>query len=131
MSARAVAGLAWSLCALFVVVLVPLDLLLRARTAPESVPAFAINALLALPFPMIGALVASRRPENPIGWLFCVSAVLLGLNDVGELYGADALVVDPGRLPGGVVAVWFGHWVQDIALGLLPFLLLLFPGGRL
>jgi hypothetical protein len=47
------------------------------------------------------------------------------------LYGVDALVVDPGLLPGGVVAVWFGHWVQDVSLGLLPFVFRLFPNRRL
>jgi signal transduction histidine kinase len=127
---RRATWLAWSLCLLFLVLLA-LDLLLRTRTMPEHLLGFAINALLALPFPILGALVASRRPGNPIGWLMCVSAVVLGLSEDGELYGVDALLIEPGRLPGGAEAAWFGHWVDDVGLGLHPFLLLLFPDGRL
>ena len=91
---RAASWLAWSLCGLFLV-LMALDLLLRARTAPELLLGSAINLLLGLPFPVMGAMVASRRPHHPIGWLFCAGAVLGGLGDVGELYGVDALVSTP------------------------------------
>jgi len=41
------------------------------------------------------------------------------------------LVAEPGALPGGAVAAWFGHWIDDVGLGLQPFLLLLFPDGHL
>jgi len=100
---RFAAWLAWSSFSLFLV-LVAFDLLLGSRTAPEQMLGLAINGLLALPFPAIGAVLASRRPDNPIGWLFCVSAILLGLSDVGGRYALEALVAEPGALPGGALA---------------------------
>ncbi len=96
---RFAAWLAWSSFSLFVM-LVAFDLLLGSRIAAEQMLGPAINGLLALPFPAMGALLASRRPDNPIGWLFCVSAILLGLSDVGGRYALDALVAEPGALGG-------------------------------
>ena len=55
--------LAWSSFSLFVV-LVAFDLLLGSRTAPEQMLGLAINGLLALPFPAMGA--SSRRDDLTI-----------------------------------------------------------------
>ena len=81
-------------------------------------------------FPTVGALVASRRPRNPIGWLLMAIAALfvlaLGLGNYGE-YG---LLVEPGSLPGAVYAAWVGGWIWPVVLGLLGLPILLFPDGR-
>ena len=77
MSRRAAAWLAWSLAALCVAVFVgsvPLFVLARSAHVPSSWNAdlTAVGLLgsgLFLVFPLVGALIASRRPENPIGWL--------------------------------------------------------------
>ena len=80
-----------------------------------------------------GALVASRRPENAIGWLFCGVGVALGLASFGYAYATYALVTAPGSLPGGDVGRVAEHWVWLPALfGVaIALLLLLFPDGRL
>src|SRR5918911_3592317 len=98
MNARVAAWLAWLLCSLSVALLA-LSLLLTARTAPERLPGLATNALLGVLFPVMGALVASRRPDNPIGWLMCANPVLGIFAGVGKMYAEDALVTEPGRLP--------------------------------
>jgi hypothetical protein len=85
-----------------------------------------------LAFSTVGALVASRRPENPIGWLFCCGALIWGLGELALEYGVYALITTPGALPAGVWAAWFGAWARGMGgFFMVLFLLLLFPTGRL
>jgi signal transduction histidine kinase len=78
-----------------------------------------------------GILLASRRPENRIGWLFLAAGVPLGLAGFGSAYGVHALVVHHASLPFGHAAAWLGGWMGFIPLGVLAFLFLLFPTGHL
>jgi signal transduction histidine kinase len=74
-----------------------------------------------------GALIASRHPENPIGWLFCGFALLNVLGDVAQGWGLRAAVEG---WPGGAAGEWFATW-SWLPSGLgwtLTFLL--FPDGR-
>ncbi len=85
--------------------------------------------LLATVFSTVGALVASRRPENVIGWLMCATGLLLALNALADSYAAHALYSNPEPLLGGAFAAWANVFTGNI--GIFPFLLLLFPDGRL
>jgi hypothetical protein len=90
-------------------------------------------ALLALTYPTVGALVASRRPENPIGWIFLVTGLVANAFQSFALAYADyALQVQPSRLSGEVYMAWLSDWIAFpfVALGTV-LLLLLFPSGRL
>jgi hypothetical protein len=79
----------------------------------------------------IGALIASSRPSNPIGWIFCAAGVMLVLQGFGQEYATRASV-DPGSLPAGEGLGWVAEWVWVPALGaMLVFVFLLFPDGRL
>jgi len=78
----------------------------------------------------VGAIIVSRRPENPIGWILCAIGFLWACNIFSGLYAIQALVTDPGSLPAGEVAAWVGTWVVYPAFGLLAYLFLLFPDGR-
>jgi len=79
----------------------------------------------------VGALVASRRPENPIGWLLGASGLLYAvLVSVGE-YGTYALLTERGSLPGGIMAVWLGSWLYVLGANLVLYSFLFFPDGRL
>jgi hypothetical protein len=86
---------------------------------------------LFLAFPTVGALVASRQPRNPIGWIFCAQGVALALLALTDAY-ARYTFENPGLLPGGVVSAWVSTllWLPTIALG-ITLLLLVFPTGRL
>jgi hypothetical protein len=73
MSRRAVTRLAWLLFGTSV-------LLAAAGTAAglgngysgmEAIRELSVGVLLAVVFPLVGALIASRRPGNPLGWIFC------------------------------------------------------------
>ena len=85
---------------------------------------------LILAFSTVGALVASRRPENAIGWIFCFGALVWILGELALEYAVYALINDPGALPAGAWAAWFGVWARGVGWFLIVvFLLLLFPTG--
>ncbi len=136
-TARRAAGLAWALC---VAIALP-TLVLLVLGAGESTPAdefglagFGGLAFLvaALAFATTGALVASRLPSNPVGWIFCVIGFLIAAGDLPHQYADYALYVSPGSLPGGeTAAVLQNLGGLPPAFGLLGLSLLLFPDGRL
>jgi hypothetical protein len=78
---------------------------------------------------VVGALVASRLPTNPIGWIFVGLAVSLGLSGAAD--GYVSLAVDRGQLGGFTPwAAWYSS-NSFIALFATFFLtLLLFPNGQ-
>ena len=77
MSARAASWLAWSLAGLSVAMFVfsvALYALARSAQVPSSLVASRtlIDLVVSVPvlaFPVVGALIAYKRPENPIGWI--------------------------------------------------------------
>jgi signal transduction histidine kinase len=79
----------------------------------------------------VGVVIASRCPENPIGWIFCMIGLLGGLRHLSAQYASYALLAAPGSLPGGEAAAWLTSWLWVCYLGLYVFLGLLFPHGRL
>jgi signal transduction histidine kinase len=80
---------------------------------------------------VIGYVIASRRRENPIGWLILAGGALLCVALFCEGYARRALIAAPGSLPGGHLAMWL-YWLTGLLpLSCLGFALLLFPDGRL
>jgi signal transduction histidine kinase len=95
-----------------------------------------LGLLLGLPIAMygtVGALVARRRPDNPIGWLFVAVAMSLAVWMFGFAYASFGSGVEGfGSLPGGAVATWIGILTPVAVLCVaLPTFLLVFPDGRL
>jgi hypothetical protein len=74
---------------------------------------------------VVGGLVASRRPANPVGWFFLGSAGCFALSEVAEQYATYGL-------PGALAMAWLLSWVwlPGVTL-LLVFLPLYFPDGEL
>jgi hypothetical protein len=80
----------------------------------------------------VGAIIASRRPRNVLGWILCAVGLTSGVAGFAQDYASYALVHRHDWLAGGLVLGWLGSWPWYIAFGLiLTFLLLLFPDGRL
>ena len=92
-----------------------------------------LQALWAISFPLVGAVVATHRPRNPLGWIFLVIGVSTGLVVFGYEYASYVFrTAPPGTAPGGELAVWVAQWAWAPGLGLLlTFVPLLFPDGRL
>jgi hypothetical protein len=139
MSRRTAAWLAWSLCAgCFALIGLALLLdLLTGEVIPAGVPGerpglgFAVlTGVLSLAFPMVGALIASRLPTNPIGWLFCGMGVLYTAGRFTSAY-ADYALGENFAFPGGEYVAWSSSclWFAVPTLGV--FLILLFPDGQL
>jgi hypothetical protein len=79
----------------------------------------------------VGALVARRHPTHPIGWLFCLYAVGMGLALFADPYGRYALLAPSSPLPAGGLMLWLAPKGGALALACATFALLLFPTGRL
>jgi len=119
---------AWALVGLVVllaVALIPLSLAARQNPLASGGPQLAI----AVPFVVVGLVVAWHRPRNLIGWLMFA----LG---VGFIFGVDSGLYNVlnyrlgYRLPLAPVVLLLYH-VSEPELGLLPLIILLFPDGRL
>ena len=81
-------------------------------------------------FPVIGYVLASRRPENSIGWLMLGMGVFFGVTAIASEVGS--YLIHSGRQDAGLVLVAFDQpsWVPIVVLP-VTFLLLLFPDGHL
>src|SRR5215203_4253127 len=137
MSSRTAAWLAWSLWAVYVVLIVLalwLDFLtdLIVTEGPRLGPTMAVlTGVLSLAYPTVGALIASRLPTNPIGWIFCSLGLLYIAQRFATAY-ADYALLWNFAFPGGEYAAWFSNWVEYAGIILTGvFLTLLFPDGRL
>jgi signal transduction histidine kinase len=98
-------------------------------------PAFRLVNVLVLvafaSFPAVGAVVASRRPENALWLILAGIGLSLVLVTFSQEYALYALVRKPASLPGGEAAAWVNTWIYNSAAGLPALLILLFPTGRL
>ena len=134
--ARTTARLAWLVCGLSLTLLgVGLVLLWTRPDGPlpegyASRVEQAISLVGLLGPPLLGGLLAARRPANPYGWLWL--AYGLGWAVVG-FTNAYAIYVSAG---GSGMLRWAGSiaWAGRVAfvplLGLTVLILLLFPDGR-
>ena len=90
---------------------------------PAAIPAYAT----------IGAVVASRRPRNPVGWLCLALGLLVAVVEAGWEYTARAFEVAPGgaSLPLGLPVAWISHVLNPLLPVPFVLMLLLFPDGQL
>ena len=91
-----------------------------------------ILLVVILAFTLVGALISSRLPTNPVGWICLAIGLILALEAVADGYHVYALQTRPGSLPGGEYLAWLGNWLWVPAVFLITtFMVLLFPDGRL
>jgi hypothetical protein len=129
--------LAWSLCGV-ALALISLTLVLIlfgwSTSPPQGYPPWrdqAVTLVGIIGAPIVGGLIASRRPRNPYGWLWLGFGFGLALQQLAASYAAYARLAEPGAL---LAPLTISHVLAlggPLALGLAPFLLLLFPTGWL
>src|SRR5215203_601888 len=138
-SPRITAWLAWSLAALSVMMFVAaiaLHVLARSVDSPgEWSTLGALGRVLGflpfLAFPLVGALVASSRPCNWVGWILLADGLLWTFGSVLDSYRIYGLA-RPGSVPFPVALYALSQWLWVPAVGLFAvYLILLFPDGRL
>jgi hypothetical protein len=135
-ASRGPAVLAWAVAGVAVLSGVP-ALWLLSRTwllGDEAAPTPATVAPVALAVmsaSVVGALVASRRPRHPVGWLLLGVGLAVAFNVLVEPYVKYGLLVRPGSLPGARQLVGLVYSSFFVALSCTGFVLLLTPTGRL
>ncbi len=109
-----------------------LTLFLPASGVITGVVAYSVLAAIVLSFSTVGALIATRQPQNPIGWIMIVAGFGLAATVLTSNYVELSLAQPPGRLPATEWVAWVSQWVWVLGFGpALTFLFLLFPNGRL
>jgi hypothetical protein len=134
MRPRTSTWIAWSLGTLWVVLLAPTLLLFTSNLFNPEVEVYGLwvqGTFVGVIFPAIGLFLVSRRPEHPIGWLFCAAGLVVGLDHFCGEYAIYALLAQPGSLPAGQAAAWVSSWLWVPFTALCAYLVLLFPDGRL
>jgi signal transduction histidine kinase len=125
---------AWSLAGLTALVLAAALVLLGLDVpvmGAGRVAVYAVGALAVAVSAGIGCLIATRLPANAIGWLLSVIGLSLVVSMFGELYALWGLAVAAGSLPAAGLAGWLSVTAVVLTFGLLLFVVLLFPDGRL
>jgi hypothetical protein len=133
MSTRTAAWLAWAVCAISLA-FTALCFLLIALNLSLNTPAYFFwpeLTVLAIGYSVIGAIIASRLPNHPIGWICCAIGFIAAVDHFAGEYAVYALLAQPHPLPGGMAMLWLQDWFWMLFIGLVVYLLLLFPTGRL
>ena len=134
MSTRSASWLAWSLWGLSLTLTISALLLLALNLSHPNTHIFdgwLDSTLNAVFFSSVGAIVASRRPENPVGWLLGLYALAQSTSLFSGQYAIYALLARPDSLPAGEAMAWISSWLLPIIIGFSVFYILLFPTGRL
>src|SRR2546430_11249883 len=129
MRQRTALWLAWSVWAFsMVALLVPFAYRLTGHRVagfgdtPGSLAPFVTVLLFILSFATVGAVVAAKRPSNPIGWLLLASGLCDALGTFSIMLGHFSTQWSD----------WLGSWVWGLGIAIPgTFVLLLFPTGAL
>jgi hypothetical protein len=131
------AGLAWALWALAMLGLAAIpwfDHLFRAAGRAElaQLDASGVPGVLGIvSATTTGAVLASRRPRHPVGWLLLGLGLSVSASGVADGYAPYGLLVRPGVLPAAGYAALSGPALLAIAITCIGFILLLTPTGSL
>ncbi|HET8526634.1 MAG TPA: histidine kinase [Actinomycetota bacterium] len=131
MTGKGASRLAWALFGLVVIELAlgfVFGILLAQKTDKAVITLGELGFFLSFVlFPFIGVLLASRRPDNALGWLM----LAIGIFAFEPISSYGDYAIATGR-PGGALAVAIASWTWIPTVGLAgTFLLLLFPDGHL
>jgi signal transduction histidine kinase len=87
------------------------------------------TVLLTLSIASVGVMLASRRPANPIGWIFLITGVVSG----GQFLAQETSVAAraAGDLRAAAIGNWIDTWIWVPIVGSIGIhVFLLFPTGR-
>ena len=90
----------------FAVVILLLDAVFFVQGDPGAFLFSLTFVILVANLAIVGGLLASRRPENPIGWLLLTAGLFEGIGIAGSIYARLDAVFGGGRFPLVVPAAW-------------------------
>jgi hypothetical protein len=132
------AALAWALAGLTVLALIVgfwlAELLWSTGWEPRPSNAIAVVGaiiLVTVSAAAVGAVLASRRPRHPVGWLLLGVGLALNVSLLAQSYVKYGLLARPGSLPGARYLAGFTDSTSVIWLSCAGFVLLLTPTGKL
>jgi hypothetical protein len=137
MTARRLGAFSWAVCVAAAVATLVLVALGAGRSTPADsatpgglygAPTYVVASLASA---TVGAAVTARAPGNAIGWILCVSGLMVGAGNLAFQYADHMLFIAADPLPGGTIAAWLQNLGLPPCFGLLGLTLLLFPDGRL
>ena len=91
----------------------------------------AILAAAVLMYAASGRLIASRRPDNAIGWLLGSIGLSLAASTFAEQYAVYGLATAPGAVPAPKAVGSGAATAAAVTVVLLFYIVLLFPDGHL
>jgi hypothetical protein len=125
----------WTLTMLAIPVVAWLDQLSRQAGRPDlaqlDLGALVGPVLACVSATTVGAVLASRRPHHPVGWLLLVLGLSLAWGGVPPAYAAYGLLTRPGALPAAHAVARSWPIIIVTAQTALSFVLLLTPTGSL
>jgi hypothetical protein len=136
-SPRLAGRLAWALWTLAMLGFLPvgwIDHLLREAGRPDlvSLDAATVPYLLALvSAATVGAVVASRRPAHPVGWLLLALGLSVTSSGLADQYVFYGLLARPGAVPAAAYVAVYGDASFILFAACIGFVLLLTPTGSL
>jgi hypothetical protein len=80
-------------------------------------------------FFLVGGALVARRPKNPIGWILLLIPLSIAVTIVAEYVALRHATVGELRIF-GELATWATFWTAVPGFALIPFLVLLFPTGK-
>jgi len=135
MKPRAARWIAWSLVGIYILLGV-VGLVLQTIAGKPYVEEIGVSGLAVVlttmgVWPVVGALIVSRHPSHPIGWLMCVGLLAAAVDMFSAGYLAYSDLVFDGTLPGVIITqVWLRNGAFLAFIIVSTFFFLLFPSGQ-
>jgi signal transduction histidine kinase len=86
---------------------------------------------IAVALGLTGLLIRRHHPGHRCGWSLQVAGLLAAIGFAANWWAGQALVREPGSLPGGALAAWIAVWIYPLAVWFgFAWPLILFPQGR-
>jgi hypothetical protein len=125
---------AWSACGLaWLFGLGTITLAIVGRVSPRQLLEgyVVLGPLFGMPAALLGTRIVARKAGNRIGWILLGMGLAQTIAQFANIYSTITFTIHPGALPAGEFASWLYAWAWTPIVAAAPWLLLLFPDGRL